>query len=709
MMKGLQVLKDRVLGAFKSHVSHFSLLSTKERIQRSKSGQFQIILQALFQSEWTAVAVKRIADAIAFNEWNIIDKQTKKPIENKDAAVVQIFKNPNPMQTYLEFIEELVWFWIPLGNAFIWKRPSLIPGIPAQLWVLRPDRIEIVPDDHLGIKEFRYNVGGSKPFTFPRDQIIHLKFPNPKHPFWGIGPIELSPRIYEMDIAAADYAFRFFENDATPGGTLETEKHLSDDSWNRLKEEWAEGYQGVKRAHRLSVLEDGLKFKSNNMGPREAQFLETRKTTREGILSLFGVPPLEAGIPEGSNRATAFVQKWLFQRNTIGPLLKRLEMKLTLIAELFGPQFEFKFDELIQEDNLEDADIAAKYFMLGSLKPNEVRTIYEGLPAIEDNPAMEMTYLPLNMIAVGEDRPLAAFSVDDKPDPPRLEGAVGNGHGNGKVNREWDIKLQKPEDISFRQPKGTPLQRRTLRHFRTEQLHQTRIMRREIARFFRQRGQIVMQRFLGLKSISKVVGDLFDPVEDEKAWRLVTTSMFSNALLEEFTVTAELFGFTPEEAFEPGNVRFDRRRLKLASKVTRVSLTTKAKLEAVVAQGIELGLNPTAIANGAPDLNYPGIRGTFEDFAQSRAQLIARTESARVLDQANTAVYKGLGVRVVDVIGCEDNIIQPGQKWGCNSQGVPIDEAETIEFHPNHKGAIVPRLTKAADITRAFVAMAQQA
>ena len=673
-------------------------------MQRSRSGQFQAILRALFESEWTAVGVKRIADAIAFHEWEILDKQTKKPVENMDAPVVQIFKNPNPMQTYLEFIEELVWFWIPLGNAFIWKRKSLVPGVPMQLWVLRPDRIEIVPDPEMGIKEFRYNAGGLKPIVFPRDELIHIKFPNPKHPFWGIGPIELSPRIYEMDIAAADYAFRFFENDATPGGTLETDQHLSDETWNRLTEEWQEGHEGFKRAHKLAILEDGVKFKSNNMGPREAQFLDTRKQTREGILALLGVPPLEAGIPEGSNRATAFVQKWLFQRNTIAPLLMRLQMKLTLIAELFGP-FEFKFEEMVQEDSEEDAGIATQYFNIGSLTPNEVRTIYQDLPRIDGNPAMDLTYLPLSMIAVGEERPVAAFSLegpeDELPgdDPPPTPPALTNGrvHGNGK--------LQRPEDISFRRPKGTPVQRRTLRLFRTEQLHQTRIMRRDIARFFRQQGEIVRERFLGRKSISKAVGDLFDPVADEKAWRVVTVGMFSNALQEEFTVTAKLFGFTPDEAFEPGNVRFDRRRLKLASKVTRVSLTTKTKLEAIVAQGVELGLNPTAIANGAPDLNYPGIRGTFENFAQNRAQLIARTESARALDQANTAVYKGLGVQVCDVIGCEDNIIIPGQKWGCNSQGVPIDEAEAIEFHPNHKGAIVPRLTKMAHIHAIIAAL----
>ena len=46
--------------------------------------------------------------------------------------------------------------------------------------------------------------------------------------------------------------------------------------------------------------------------------------------------------------------------------------------------------------------------------------------------------------------------------------------------------------------------------------------------------------------------------------------------------------------------------------------------------------------------------------------------------------------------GCEDDVVMEGQEYGCNSQNVPIEEAYSIEFHPNHKGAIVPRVGRLA-------------
>ena len=82
--------------------------------------------------------------------------------------------------------------------------------------------------------------------------------------------------------------------------------------------------------------------------------------------------------------------------------------------------------------------------------------------------------------------------------------------------------------------------------------------------------------------------------------------------------------------------------------------------------------------------------------------MIARTESARALDQGNVQVYKNLGVQLCDVIGCEDESIMAGQTYGCNSTNIPLEEAELIEFHPNHKGAIVPQITKSKMEVRAL-------
>jgi len=112
---------------------------------------------------------------------------------------------------------------------------------------------------------------------------------------------------------------------------------------------------------------------------------------------------------------------------------------------------------------------------------------------------------------------------------------------------------------------------------------------------------------------------------------------------------------------------------------------------------MDKGLTPWQIANGTTDgwdANHPGqefdgIRSAGKDIAQERAMLIARTESTNLQDAVHTEAFKRMGVTVVDVVGCEDEEIMPGENYGCNSTGIPLSDLP-IKFHPNHLGAIVP-------------------
>lgn len=708
-----------------------------------RTGDFRSFISGLYRSEWTMAGVMRIADAIMFHGWSIkdVDGET---IEDKSERVVNIWNRPNPTQTWVDFIEAIVWFWLPLGNCFIWKRPNVFgSGGPAQLWIMWPDTVEIVPDETgRSIKEYRI-LEESKKFTIPREEMLQIRFGNPRSRHWGLGRIEAAERVYDMDIAAGEYGIRYFDNDATPGGVLKTPGRLDPETRANLKEDWNEKHRGEHRAHGWTILEEGLDWQSMNSGPREALFLETRKSTREAILGILGVPPEKVGLLEHSNKATSFVSERSWQRDTIAPLLKRLNIFLSTITDEIEPGSEFVFDELIQEDNIEDVTISTGYFNLGALTPNEVRTIYAGLPAVEDNPAMDEHYLPVSAIPAGQAPPPIGFSVDptnrpaastaDDPIPPPAPSVGGyaplrppggllpahDGNGNGKVARKADEPKRKPR-------KGTPIQQRVLRSFRQQQIRQTGVMRRKIAEFFRTQSGKVIERFLNGKagdlaaaaviqygaskyadavtSLQKGIEDAFDLAADERAWNFTVRGMFSDALEEEYEVTSRLLG--QEEApglpFGPGEAAFEGQVNRLAGKVSRVSEQTRARLSEVIERGVAQGLSPTQIARGVPAENFEGISGMFTEFSHERSQLIARTESARALDQANVSLYKRLGVEVVDVIGCEDGTIMLGQKWGCNSQGIPAGEARDIEFHPNHKGAIVPRISRAGKLVELF-------
>jgi HK97 family phage portal protein len=687
---------------------------------RRKSTDFRSYLDGLLQSEWSAISVSKIAEAVMYHDYQIKQVADDEPLENKAAPVHRLFRTPNPEQTWPEFVELLTWYLLPLGNAFIWLRPSQGANAePMEMYLLRPDKMEIVPDPVTRVKEYILHGDGGAKAVYPRDQILQIRLPNPLDSLWGLGKMEVAERVYRTDIAAAEYAWKYFENGADPGSVLSTEQKLKPEVREFLQEQWDERHRGFNRSHNLAILEQGLQWKEGaGATPRESSFLETRKSLREAITTLFGLPPIKAGFLEGSTRATAFVQNRIWQRDTIAPYLKRLNAAFTKVTARFGALY-FEYEELIQEDNLEDAQIAQIYFAIGALTPNEVREIYAGLaPLLDDagNPVAGMgtPYLPISVLPVGESPPPVSFSVDpSKPGTPEPAAPDPGAARSAKL-----------EGITHptRRPRGTPVQRRVLTAYRANAARRGRIMRRQIAKFFRDQGTIVADRLLHGKAaplllnakaalsfgdraaardmVRKGIEDIFDPAADSRAWSTLTDRMFSEGLQEEFETTVRLFKIDPADVtpFEPGAAHFSRSMSRLTRNVSPVTGTTQAALEEVLQSGIEQGFGPQVIANGTPDGSYPGIRGTFEDMAQNRAQLIARTESSRVLDQANIEVYKDLGVEKCDVIGCEDSVIMPGQVVGCNSQNVPIQVAENAQFHPNHKGAIVPRISSTRSI-----------
>ncbi len=69
---------------------------------------------------------------------------------------------------------------------------------------------------------------------------------------------------------------------ANPGGVLEHPGVVKDPQ--RIRDSWNAVYQGTSNAHRIAVLEEGMKFQPIGIPPEQAQFLETRKISDRGDL-----------------------------------------------------------------------------------------------------------------------------------------------------------------------------------------------------------------------------------------------------------------------------------------------------------------------------------------------------------------------------------------------------------------------------------------
>lgn len=185
---------------------------------------------------------------------------------------------PNPEMSSFVFRETLMTHLLLWGNAYA----QIIrngKGEIVALYPLMPDRMTVDRDEN-GQLYYQYQVSkddaptmdGSTVILRPCD-VLHV----PGLGFDGLvgySPIAMAKNAIGMAIACEEYGAKFFANGANPSGVLEHPGTLKDPG--RVRDSWNAAFGGSSNAHKVAVLEEGLKYTPISISPNEAQFLETR-------------------------------------------------------------------------------------------------------------------------------------------------------------------------------------------------------------------------------------------------------------------------------------------------------------------------------------------------------------------------------------------------------------------------------------------------
>ena len=111
---------------------------------------------------------------------------------------------------------------------------------------------------------------------------------------------------------------------------------LTDAQHDRIKQAFAEQYQGATNAGRPLVLEGGLDWKPMSLSPRDMDFLEAKHAAAREIALAFGVPPMLLAIPGDNTYANYQEANRAFWRQSVLPLAARIACALT---NWLGPAF----------------------------------------------------------------------------------------------------------------------------------------------------------------------------------------------------------------------------------------------------------------------------------------------------------------------------------------------------------------------------------
>jgi len=264
---------------------------------------------------------------------------------------------PNPEMTSFIWRETMLTHLLLYGNSYnqiicdgAGRIKMLYPLLPNKMDVSRSESGEIFYTYYRDKDETRPHdkTGG---ITLPRSEVLHI----PGLSFDGLvgySPIAVARNAIGMAISTEEYGSTFFANGANPSGIIESAGTVNDA--DALKNTWNALYQGAKNAHRIAVLEDGLKFHQVGIPPNEAQFLETRKFQLNEIARVFRVPPHMIGDLDKATFSNIEEQSLEFGKYTVEPWLVRLEQcfELNLLTpqELQTHQIKFNLDGLLRGD-----------------------------------------------------------------------------------------------------------------------------------------------------------------------------------------------------------------------------------------------------------------------------------------------------------------------------------------------------------------------
>ena len=251
---------------------------------------------------------------------------------------------------------------------------GLYPMIPQNVEIDRDESGQIYYIYHAYEDDKAGETG--KDYYFKREEVLHI----PGLGFNGLvgfSPIGMMKNALGSAIAVEKYGSAFFRNGAQPSGVLEHPSVLKNPE--KVRDAWESVYGGASNAHRVAILEEGMKYQAISLPPEDSQFLETRKFSVEEICRIFRVPPHLVQSLEHATFSNIEHQGIDFVQHSITPWIVRWEqaiIKDLLLEEEQDIYFpKFNVDGLLRGDYQSRMNGYSIAFSNGFMSPNEIRRL----------------------------------------------------------------------------------------------------------------------------------------------------------------------------------------------------------------------------------------------------------------------------------------------------------------------------------------------
>lgn len=300
------------------------------------------------------VIVYRCVNLIARGAASVPWRLYKGMHEVGEHALLDLLHHPNPRQAGASFIESVLAYLLLAGNSYVEMVKDSM-GLPVELYALRPDRMRVIPGN-TGVPEaFEYSVNGEKRVLSVdsirgHSSVLHLKYFNPLHDWYGLSPIEAALSAIDQHNQVSGHNLALLQNGGRPSGALRVGPNqqnytLTEDQREELRNSLRDLYEGGDNAGRILVMEGDMDWREMGLSPKDLDFVEGKNMSAREIAQAYGVPSMLVGVPGDatfSNYREARLHLW---EDTILPLLDYLTDELNAwLARQYGDALRLSYD-----------------------------------------------------------------------------------------------------------------------------------------------------------------------------------------------------------------------------------------------------------------------------------------------------------------------------------------------------------------------------
>ncbi|MFV0367034.1 MAG: phage portal protein, partial [Hyphomicrobiaceae bacterium] len=264
---------------------------------------------------------------------------------------IDLMSRPSLDHTSADFFESWYGYLLVAGNAYV--EAVGVDGVLRELHALRPDRMRVVPGSNGWPDGYEYGIDG-RAIRLQGEavdgvrSVLHVRLFHPANDHYGMSPIEAAATAIDVHNQAAKWNKALLDNSARPSGALvyaAREGQLTEEQFQRLKDELEVGFQGVHRAGRPMLLEGGLDWKQLSLSPKDMDFVEAKNGAAREIALALGVPPMLLGIPGDNTYSNYQEASRTFWRQTVLPLVTRTAKAMSAwLSPAWGGGLELRPD-----------------------------------------------------------------------------------------------------------------------------------------------------------------------------------------------------------------------------------------------------------------------------------------------------------------------------------------------------------------------------